>query len=223
MTSVSDILLRHTQGGILSLKNGTIANMFAQSGLDWLLLDMSAGDWSVTDVAHMVQAVGGRKPVFVRLDVPDTTLLHGVLNAGVDGIIIPDLVSATSIEQALAQCLYPPEGTRPLSFAQSLFNQQKLGGLNDDITIILELSSIAALQALPAWADMADNLAGIDGLWLAPEKIGQSSEPLLAINSITLQDYICWRLILILKPWQAIWLCCNKAWLKPCQSNPKAA
>jgi 2-keto-3-deoxy-L-rhamnonate aldolase RhmA len=186
MPTISDILLRNSQGGILSLKSADVAHMFAQSTLDWLLIDMSCGTWAVADVAHMVQVVGGRKPVLARLNVPDTTLLHGVLNAGVDGVIIPDLVSVASVEQAVAQCLYPPEGMRPLSFAQSLQQPEKLSGLNDDVSIILELSSFNALQALPAWAD----IAGIDGLWLAPEKISQSTDPILGINSVTLQNLI---------------------------------
>lgn len=186
MASISDIILRNSRGGVLSLKSADVANMFAQSALDWLLIDMSGGAWAVADVAHMVQVVGGRKPILVRLNVPETTLLHGVLNAGVDGVIIPDLVSVTSVEQALAQCLYPPEGVRPVSFAQSLQQAKNLSGLNDDVSIILELSSFNAVQALPAWAD----IAGIDGLWLAPEKIGQSTEPLLAINSANLQTII---------------------------------
>lgn len=61
---------------------------------------------------HLLAARSRRKPALVRVTAGETAFIKPVLDAGADGIIVPQVRSVAEVARAVADCRYPPQGTR---------------------------------------------------------------------------------------------------------------
>ena len=67
----------------------------------------------------LLQAVAGRTPCLVRVPALDEAWIKRALDAGADGIIVPQVGSAEQAERAVRLAHYPPRGTRGLGTARA--------------------------------------------------------------------------------------------------------
>ncbi|MCC7361406.1 MAG: hypothetical protein IT317_18110 [Anaerolineales bacterium] len=61
---------------------------------------------------HLLAARSRRKPALVRVTAGETAFIKPVLDAGADGIIVPQVRTVAEVERAVADCRYPPRGRR---------------------------------------------------------------------------------------------------------------
>lgn len=103
-------------GTWLSLDSPIVAELAAQCGFDWLLIDMEHGCFSEAMVLPILQAIGSR-PVAVVVRVPshDPSLIGRLLDWGADGIMAPHVCTAQEAESLVCAMCYPPGGTRGYS------------------------------------------------------------------------------------------------------------
>lgn len=82
-------------------------------GADWLCIDLQHGDLDVGDVPALVRvAEHAGLPVLARTPSHDPALLGRVLDAGVNGVIVPMVDSADQAVAIVSACLPPPGGSR---------------------------------------------------------------------------------------------------------------
>jgi 4-hydroxy-2-oxoheptanedioate aldolase len=99
-------------GTVLSIADPVMAELAAQA-LDLVWIDLEHGALSTRDaqvLALAVQSTGAQ--AFVRLPSARTEALPAVLDAGVDGIVVPSVASAREARYVIDRVTYPPAGVR---------------------------------------------------------------------------------------------------------------
>jgi 2-dehydro-3-deoxyglucarate aldolase len=164
-----------TLGSWITLNHPSIAEVLADSGFDWLCVDM---EHSVTDYFEAQQLIAiiqskGLK-AFVRVGENNTRIIKRVLDAGADGIIVPMVNSAADARKAVDAVKYPPEGKRGVGLARA----QKYGfGFEDykegkarEIVLIAQIEHVDAVKHLEEIIQMD----GIDGTFIGPYDLSGS-------------------------------------------------
>lgn len=90
-----------------------VAELAAESGFDWLLLDLEHGCLTESGVLHSLMAVKGTaaKPI-IRVGKTDPVLIARLLDWGAAGIMLPHVSTPFQAQQCLEAMYYPPEGHR---------------------------------------------------------------------------------------------------------------
>jgi 4-hydroxy-2-oxoheptanedioate aldolase len=86
-------------------------------GAEWIGIDVQHGDLELADVAPLARV--SAVPVLVRLGSHDPAQLARVLDAGVDGVIVPAVESADQAGQLVQAAYFPPRGRRSAGLARA--------------------------------------------------------------------------------------------------------
>ena len=170
MTNIKTLI-----GSWLTLNNPSIAEIMADAGFDWLCVDL---EHSVIDYAENQQLIStiqskGIK-AFVRVGENNTRIIKRVLDAGVDGIIVPMVSTKKEAQKAIDSVKYPPIGKRGVGLARA----QKYGfGFEeykddeaDNIKLIVQIEHIDAINNLEEILSLDD----IDGTFIGPYDLSGS-------------------------------------------------
>ena len=103
-----------------SLPNESIAEIFAKSGYEWVVIDLEHSTINVNQAEQLIRVIdlAGSKP-FVRLSGHDPSQIKRVLDAGAKGILAPMIETLNQIEKIIAACHYPPYGSRGMGLARA--------------------------------------------------------------------------------------------------------
>ncbi len=102
-----------TAGAFLQLTSKISAEILAQAGFDWLIVDMEHAPGDFANLLSQLQAMKGTNTVpFVRAPWNDAVAIKKILDTGVEGVLIPYVNTRAEAEAAVAACKYPPAGVR---------------------------------------------------------------------------------------------------------------
>jgi len=80
---------------------------------DFIWIDLEHGVMSPEAlIGHLLAGRAKDKPVIVRLPGSHTSLIKPMLDAGVEGLIIPQVRDAQEVRSVVGDCRYPPAGRR---------------------------------------------------------------------------------------------------------------
>jgi 4-hydroxy-2-oxoheptanedioate aldolase len=154
----------------LALANAYTAEIAADSGFDWLLIDSEHAPNHVGSMLGQLQAVGGTSahPV-IRVAAGETWMIKQVLDIGAQTILVPVVESADQARQIVAATRYAPEGNRGIGAAlarASRFNAipDYIATANKEICLLIQVETCAGLRALDALLAVT----GIDGIFVGP-------------------------------------------------------
>lgn len=103
-------------GTWLSVGSPVIAELTAECGFDWTLLDLEHGCESEAALPGQLRALRGSKTkAIVRVGAPHADLIARILDWGADGIMVPHVNSAEDAAAIVQAAHYPPRGTRGFS------------------------------------------------------------------------------------------------------------
>ena len=89
------------------------AEAMGYAGFDFLVVDMEHVPIEVSDLTHILRAIGCTPAdAVVRLAWNDQVLIKRVLDAGAQTIMVPFVQTAEEARQAVSFAKYPPEGVR---------------------------------------------------------------------------------------------------------------
>jgi 2-keto-3-deoxy-L-rhamnonate aldolase RhmA len=172
-------------GVIITLADPAVAEIFAQSGFDWLWLD---AEHSPLDVAS-IQAIARAAAVFstaclVRVPSIDEGWTKRVLETGVDGIIFPLVNTPEQAGRAVALSKYPPLGQRSAGVGRAQgygprFDEY-LAGANQHICTVVQIEhthSVHNVDAILAVPGVDAALVGPYDLSASMGKPGQVNDP----------------------------------------------
>ena len=144
-------------GCFLGLGSPTVAELIAQAGFDWLMIETehNAVDWQ--DVQHMLMAVSGTNAVpMVRLPSADPTHVQRALDIGASGIMVPMIRSAEEARSVVAATRYPPHGRRGFgglrASAYTFRNAEYFQSSGDQILVVLIIETKEAFDNIDAIA-----------------------------------------------------------------------
>ena len=144
-------------GGTVNIGNPDTYCAMANSGFDFLWIEMQHSPMSYQDVAHMVMACKGA-PAMPFIRVPDATEgdIQKAVDLGAVGIIIPMVDDVQKVKNAIKFAMYPPKGKRSLGGGQygALYGPDYRQIANENMMIVAMIES-------PAGVKIARELAAI--------------------------------------------------------------
>jgi 2-dehydro-3-deoxyglucarate aldolase/4-hydroxy-2-oxoheptanedioate aldolase len=161
-------------GTLLTFGPTEVADLLAGAGFDWLFVDAEHGALEPRDVLLILQAVAGRTPCLVRVPALDEAWIKRALDAGADGIIVPQVSTAEQAERAVRLAHYPPRGTRGLGTARANRYGLGLAGQLDraweQVTVVVQAETAEAVRNIEAIARVPD----LDAVFVGPFDLSAS-------------------------------------------------
>lgn len=145
-------------------RSGDIAAIAKTTGHDFLFIDSQHAIFSNETLAHIAQAARGCGVApFVRVrsyDDPNTSLL---LDAGVTGIVFPDVNTAAEARKAVDSVKFPPIGKRSVAGAGFLFDFRPMP-MADTIRILNETTVVMCMIETMEGLENVESIAAIEGV-----------------------------------------------------------
>jgi 2-keto-3-deoxy-L-rhamnonate aldolase RhmA len=157
-------------GTFLNLGSTAAVEIAAQTGFDWLLVDLEHGSGSIADLRNLLSAASGStaSPV-VRIPSVDADMVKWVLDGGAAGIMFPFVSSAADARRAVEFSKYPPLGRRGVAgiiratdFGRNW--KQYFETANDRSLVVVQIETAEAVEAAPEIAEVP----GVDVLFVGP-------------------------------------------------------
>src|SRR5262245_3348589 len=161
-------------GGTVTSSDPDIYCAMANSGFDFLWIEMQHSPLTYQEVARMIWACRGAPAVpFIR--VPDSTPgdIQKAVDIGALGIIIPLVDTVEEIRSAVEYAMYPPRGVRSQGNGQygALYGSDYRATANDNILMVAMIESPAGVSN----ADAIASVPGVDVVFAASTDLGSFS------------------------------------------------
>ncbi|MFA6626979.1 MAG: aldolase/citrate lyase family protein [Bacilli bacterium] len=168
-------LKQPTFGSWINIGNQFIAEIMAQAGFEWIVVDMEHTSITFEQQQQLIQAIelSGSVPL-VRVDSNNEQSIKKALDAGARGIIIPMINTLDDAKKALSYVYYPPRGVRGVGLSRA----QKYGfgfeeykkWLSSDCVVIAQIEHVDAIRNLKEIL----SLDGIDAFLIGPYDLSAS-------------------------------------------------
>jgi len=156
-------------GSWISLAHPSIAEIMAQSGFDWLVVDLEHSVITIREAEEIIRIIdlSGVTPL-VRLTSNNADQIKRIMDAGSHGIIVPMVNSADDARRAVAAVKYSPAGIRGYGLARAQGYGAKfkeyLDWEKEQTIVIVQIEHIEAVK------NMQEILSvnGVDGFIVGP-------------------------------------------------------
>lgn len=159
-------------GYALGLGSPLNAELLADCGIDFLLLDRQHGSWGEdsTIAAFMAMSAGSATPM-TRVARNDYTLIGRLLDEGALGIIVPMVHTRADAEAAASACRFPPTGERSWGWGRArAYGDDYTDWVDDQVFVAVQIESAQAVEN----AEAILSTPGVDGCWLGPSDLSLS-------------------------------------------------
>ncbi len=177
-------------GTMVTLPSAASAEVLANCGFDWLMIDCEHGPLEIRDVVAILQAVGDRVACVVRVPSGDEVSIKKVLDVGATGIVVPQVNTAEQARDVVRYSRYAPQGQRGVGIARAhqygLEFNEYLQAANDSIAVIVQAEHIEAVNNIEQIVDVD----GIDAVYLGPYDLSASLGRMGQINDAAVVDAI---------------------------------
>ncbi len=111
---------KYSIGTWIQIPNSTLTEIIGNSNFDWVAFDMEHGAIDISQLPSLCRSLelGDTLPI-ARLPNNDVFLAQRVLDAGIGGLIIPNITNKMQIEKIVKYSKYPPEGSRGVGYSRS--------------------------------------------------------------------------------------------------------
>jgi 4-hydroxy-2-oxoheptanedioate aldolase len=166
-------------GAWLLTTSADVAEIMACAGLDFLLIDHEHGQGAIDDAIGQLRAMkagaGDHTCAGVmRVPANDPIYIKRALDAGVAGIMVPNVNTADEARQVVAACRYPPHGMRGafggMRAMRYGFNPGYYAGAFDELLVIVQVENAQAIDNI---AEIAA-VEGIDMVFIGPRDLSAS-------------------------------------------------
>lgn len=164
-----------TIGSWLSWGSGSITEIMAKAGFDWLVIDMEHTCIDYSDAQQMIQIIDlASCTPLVRVGSNDPLIIKRVLDCGAKGIIVPMVNTVDDAKKAVSSAYYPPRGNRGvgLSRAQGYgleFNKYRKTSIEETV-VLVQIEHIEGVENLEFILDVD----GVDGFIVGPYDLSGS-------------------------------------------------
>lgn len=139
------------------------------AGFDAVILDLEHGPWGIGKLGGLIAAAHSRGIyAIVRVLANDPASIGAVLDAGADGVLVPQVATAAEAAAAVRAARFAPDGTRGAN------SWVRAAGFNGGPDWFARANAEVALIVMIEGREGADNAAeilatpGLDGVFLGP-------------------------------------------------------
>jgi 2-keto-3-deoxy-L-rhamnonate aldolase RhmA len=165
---------RPLPGTLLSISALQVAEIIADSGFEWVLLDMEHSALSLESVQNALQIMGDRILTLVRVPGNDEIWIKRVLDTGCDGILVPMVNSGAEAMKVVRFSRYPPEGKRSVGLSRAHRYgpgfESYVKNANRDLVIMIQIEHRDAVANI----DEILEVEGIDAVFIGPYDLSAS-------------------------------------------------
>ena len=159
----------------LGLANPYCAELAANAGFDWLLIDGEHAPNDLRSLLGQLQAVapysreaGGSQPV-IRPVLGDTALIKQILDIGAQTLLVPMVESAEQARELVRAIHYPPHGVRGVGSALARASRWNsvpgyLEQADAQMCLLVQIENLHGLARL----DEIVAVDGVDGVFIGP-------------------------------------------------------
>ena len=160
----------------LGLADAYCAELAANAGFDWLLID---GEHAPNDVRGMLGQLQAVAPyaseAVIRPVIGDTALIKQVLDIGAQTLLVPMVESAAQARELVRAMRYPPQGIRGVGSALARASRWNsidsyLDQADAQMCLLVQIESLQGLANLDAIAAVE----GVDGVFIGPADLSAS-------------------------------------------------
>ena len=157
-------------GTFLNLGSASAVEIAAQTGFDWLLIDLEHGSGTMADLRGQLLATRGTKAApIVRVASADANAVKFVMDSGAAGVMFPYVANAQEAARCVQMMKYPPTGTRGVAQIIRATDygrdwQKYQAEANTESLVVVQIET-------PEAADQAEAMAavpGVDVLFVGP-------------------------------------------------------
>lgn len=152
------------------------AELAANAGFDWLLLDGEHAPNDVRSMLGQLQAVAAypSHPV-IRPPIGDAVVIKQLLDLGAQTLLVPMVDSAEQAEQLVRAIHYPPKGIRGVGSALARASRWNtipgyLTHADEQICLLVQIENLEGLAHL----DEIVAVDGVDGVFIGPADLSAS-------------------------------------------------
>jgi 4-hydroxy-2-oxoheptanedioate aldolase len=158
-----------------SLCSPIAAEIIADSGFDWILLDSEHSPNEIpTLMAQMQAGTRGTATPVVRPAWNDAVLIKRVLDIGAQSILVPFVQTPEEAARAVAAAHYPPAGIRGTAASTRASRYGRIPNYlkvaNQEICVLVQVETRSALDRIEAIAA----IEGVDGVFIGPSDLAAS-------------------------------------------------
>ena len=158
-------------GGTIATADPDIYCAMANSGFDFLWIEMQHSPLTYTDAARMIWACKDALAIpFIRIPAATEGYIQKATDIGALGIIVPMVDSIDEIRDAVTYAHYPPLGKRSQGGGQyrALWGADYRATANENIMIVAMIEQPTGVEIIE---DVA-NLDGVDVVFVASSDLG---------------------------------------------------
>ncbi|WP_227357055.1 HpcH/HpaI aldolase family protein [Haladaptatus salinisoli] len=164
-------------GTWLSVGHPTVAELSAELGFDFAVIDAEHTSMSmetVENLARAVDAAGGETEPVARVPDDDPARIKRVLDTGVSGVIVPMVETVEQARGVVEATRYPPDGIRGVAGARASTYGLGLADYferaNDELLVVAQIETAEGVENAAAIAAVD----GIDALFVGPADLSAS-------------------------------------------------
>ena len=143
-----------------------VIELLALCGFDYLLIDQEHGFGEPSALLSSLQAMAATPACtsVVRVPSNDVNYLKRVLDAGVEGVMVPNIETADDARAVVAACRYPPAGRRGSALGSARASDYGIHAAKyreaaaDEVLIICQIESPKAIDNIDAIAAEIERL-----------------------------------------------------------------
>ncbi|MNZ06412.1 4-hydroxy-2-oxo-heptane-1,7-dioate aldolase [compost metagenome] len=154
----------------LGLANPYCAELAANAGFDWLLIDGEHAPNDLRSLLGQLQAVApySSHPI-IRPVVGDTALIKQLLDIGAQTLLVPMVESAEQATELVRAMRYPPHGIRGVGSALARASRWNsipgyLDNADEQMCLLVQIENLDGLANL----DTIAAVEGVDGVFIGP-------------------------------------------------------
>lgn len=160
----------------LGLADTYCAELAANAGFDWLLID---GEHAPNDLRSMLGQLQAIAPyaseAIIRPVIGDTALIKQVLDIGVQTVLVPMVENAAQARELVRAIHYPPQGIRGVGSALARASRWNtipdyLDQADAQMCLLVQIESREGLANL----DAITAVDGVDGVFIGPADLSAS-------------------------------------------------
>ena len=174
-----------------SLSSVTTAEISAQVGFDWLLIDGEHAPNSIENIANLLRVIDpSNSNAVVRVVAGITHDIKQTLDVGAQTVLVPMVETAQQAEDMVRAVLYPPHGIRGVASitraARYGVTSNYAASANEEICLLVQAESQTALDNLESICAVE----GVDGVFIGPFDLAASMGFIDDPNNVKVQDAI---------------------------------
>ena len=158
-----------TIGSWITIGHPAIAEILANAGFDWLVVDLEHSTISIDQAGELIRTIDlCNVAPLVRLTTNDPNQIKRMMDAGAHGIVVPMVNSRADAVAAVAATRYAPQGMRGVGLGRAqgygVKFKEYLEWQKTEPVIIAQIEHIDAVNKI----DEILNCEGIDGYIVGP-------------------------------------------------------